>query len=92
MCVCVCLSCKHLCLQVAFNDLVTSNTKVLQTIIGDGVRPQFPDSAPSWYVNLANRCWAGAPKSRPSFRRIVQALQMLAETSAANSPPPARPA
>lgn len=68
-------------LQVAFNDLVTSNTKVLQTIIGDGVRPQFPDSAPSWFVALANRCWAGAAKSRPSFRRIVQALQAIDSTT-----------
>jgi hypothetical protein len=71
--------------QVAFNDLVTSNTKVLQTIIGDGVRPQFPDSTQAWYVNLASRCWAGAPKSRPSFRRIVQALQTMED-----APAPAR--
>lgn len=69
--------------QVAFNDLVTSNTKVLQTIIGDGVRPQFPDSTPLWYVSLASRCWAGAPKSRPSFRRIVQALSALEADQAA---------
>jgi hypothetical protein len=68
---------------VAFNDLVTSNTKVLQTIIADGVRPQFPDSAPAWYVTLANRCWAGAAKTRPSFRRIVQALQGLEDSGTA---------
>jgi hypothetical protein len=75
-------ACLHY-VQVAFDDLVTSNTKVLQTIIGDGVRPQFPDAAPAWYVNLATRCWAGAPKSRPSFRRIVQALQSVEEPPAA---------
>lgn len=72
--------------QVAFNDLVTSNNKVLQTIIGDGVRPQFPDSAPAWYVNLATRCWAGAAKSRPSFRRIVQTLSALADADTAAAP------
>jgi hypothetical protein len=69
--------------QVAFNDLVTSNTKVLQTIIADGVRPQFPDSAPAWYVTLANRCWSGTTKSRPSFRRILQVLQSVGEPPSA---------
>jgi hypothetical protein len=64
-------------MQVAFNDLVTGSAKVLQTIISDGVRPQFPDNAPSWYVTLASRCWAGTAKSRPSFRRIVAQLHAL---------------
>jgi hypothetical protein len=64
-------------LQVAFNDLVTGSAKVLQTIISDGVRPQFPDGAPAWYVTLASRCWSGTAKSRPSFRRIVAQLQAL---------------
>ncbi|WIA14830.1 hypothetical protein OEZ85_001549 [Tetradesmus obliquus] len=63
--------------QVAFNDLVTGSAKVLQTIISDGVRPQFPDNAPSWYVTLASRCWSGTAKSRPSFRRIVAQLHAL---------------
>eukprot|EP00878_Enallax_costatus_P038823 GHUV01044297.1.p1 GENE.GHUV01044297.1~~GHUV01044297.1.p1 ORF type:complete len:128 (+),score=60.37 GHUV01044297.1:412-795(+) len=69
--------------QVAFNDLVTGSAKVLQTIINDGVRPQFPDSAPSWYVTLASRCWAGTPKNRPGFRRIVAQLQALEKTTLA---------
>jgi hypothetical protein len=69
--------CNDLVLQVAFNDLVTGSAKVLQTIIGDGVRPQFPDNAPSWYVTLASRCWSGTTKSRPSFRRIVAQLHAL---------------
>jgi len=64
-------------MQVAFNDLITGSTKVLQTIIGDGVRPQFPPGAPTWYVTLASRCWSGTPKNRPSFRRIVAQLQAL---------------
>lgn len=64
-------------MQVAFNDLVTGSAKVLQTIISDGVRPQFPNNAPSWYVTLASRCWSGTAKSRTSFRRIVAQLHSL---------------
>lgn len=69
-------------MQVAFSDLVTGSVKVLQTIITDGVRPQFPDGAPSWYVTLASRCWSGTAKNRPSFRRIVAQLQALARVQA----------
>ncbi|KAF8056396.1 MAP3K12 [Scenedesmus sp. PABB004] len=78
--------------QVAFSDLVAGSAKVLQTVINDGVRPQFPDGAPAWYVTLASRCWSGTAKNRPSFRRIVAQLQALeAEAARATPASPALP-
>eukprot|EP00879_Flechtneria_rotunda_P012391 GHRR01012939.1.p1 GENE.GHRR01012939.1~~GHRR01012939.1.p1 ORF type:complete len:450 (+),score=176.99 GHRR01012939.1:771-2120(+) len=61
--------------QVAFSDLATGNVKVLQTVISEGGRPQFPVSTPMWYATLATRCWSASVKGRPSFRRIVAQLQ-----------------
>jgi hypothetical protein len=55
---------------------------VLQTVVSDGGRPLFPEGTPSWYTSLAMRCWAGQPRHRPSFRRILAQLQPIEEEEA----------
>jgi hypothetical protein len=63
--------------QVAFQPLVNAPAKVLQAMLADGVRPQFPAHAPAWLTSLAARCWHTNPSSRPKFRRIVAVLQAV---------------
>ncbi len=60
--------------QVAYADVVAGSAKVLGTVIGDGVRPEFPQGAPSWYITLADSCWSSTPKTRPTFERIIALL------------------
>lgn len=60
--------------SVVFSNFASTPTKLVQTVISDGLRPQFPDTAPAWYVALATRCWQPNPKQRPSFRKIIAAL------------------
>lgn len=67
---------------VAFSNLTGTPIKLLQTVIADGVRPPWPDGVPGWYMSMASRCWAGNPKQRPSFRRIVDKLQEVASAQA----------
>jgi hypothetical protein len=60
--------------QVAFQGFIHMPAKMLHAVINDGVRPTFPEGTPEWYSSLAARCWAAAPKHRPSFRRIAAIL------------------
>ncbi|KXZ50296.1 hypothetical protein GPECTOR_17g935 [Gonium pectorale] len=67
---------------VAFSNLAGTPIKLLQTVIGDGVRPPWPEGTPVWYQSLAARCWAGNAKQRPSFRRIVDKLAEVTSSTA----------
>mmetsp|Transcript_12032 Transcript_12032/g.25862 ORF Transcript_12032/g.25862 Transcript_12032/m.25862 type:complete len:132 (+) Transcript_12032:2-397(+) len=60
--------------STAFASFAQTPTKLVQTVIGDGLRPEFPPEAPGWYVSLACRCWSANPKLRPPFKRIIAAL------------------
>ena len=60
--------------QVAFHGFLSAPARTLQAVITDGARPGFPEGTPRWYSELAARCWAPAPKARPSFRRVAAAL------------------
>lgn len=76
----VCLVCERLCScyvpdQIAFQSFFNAPAKVLQSIICDGIRPEFPAHTPGWYKALASNCWHAAAKQRPSFRRIILQLQ-----------------
>lgn len=63
--------------QVAFSSFANAPSKTIHTMIQDGVRPLFPESAPGWYSSLAARCWHPVAKNRPSFRKILAALQAV---------------
>ena len=46
-----------------------------------GERPSFPAHIPAAYVELAEACWAGDQKLRPSFDELLVRLRKLLETA-----------
>jgi serine/threonine protein kinase len=41
----------------------------------EGRRPEFPEDAPPFYVELASDCWQQDPLRRPSFKQILERLR-----------------
>eukprot|EP00798_Chlamydomonas_sp_ICE-L_P011028 gene11028-18629_t len=64
--------------QLVFSDIASSATNLIQSVVVEGLRPQFPESTPAWYCLLAKRCWAPSPKHRPSIKNIL--LVLMADT------------
>ena len=60
-----------------------SDAFCLQIIFHVGVhcrRPQLPPSVPAPLASLIRRCWDDDPTARPSFREILELLQVCAVT------------
>jgi hypothetical protein len=82
--------------QTAFQGVASNPAKLIHAIVADGLRPTFPEGTPEWYSSLAARCWAAAPRARPSFRRIAAHLAglppgALLQPAAAPAPAPPPP-
>ncbi len=43
----------------------------------EGERPRIPSSCPKEWGELMKRCWATDPTRRPTFSKIVKALEEL---------------
>ncbi len=44
-----------------------------------GRRPLFPEGAPRDYQRIAEKCWQGEPRDRPSFETVLTLLSMLVD-------------
>jgi serine/threonine protein kinase len=74
--VCVELVTRQLPLHDKFPDFPTSS-KVYEYISEANSRPSLPSDSPPEVLSIIRRCWDGEPSKRPSFEKIVEALECL---------------
>ncbi|KAK9833634.1 hypothetical protein WJX74_001172 [Apatococcus lobatus] len=48
--------------------------QICHMVIEQGLRPEFDDTCPLPYQELAQACWHQSPSSRPSFKELVNKL------------------
>lgn len=51
--------------------------QVIQLVVVEGKRPDFEPHAPAAYKDLACKCWAKEPSTRPSFTSVVAHLEEM---------------
>jgi hypothetical protein len=57
--------------------------QVIQRVVAQDLRPQFPPFLPPAYVALAQRCWARSTTARPSFEQAAAELQEMLQQAEA---------
>ncbi len=62
-----------------FSELSPSDDKpfLLAMKVFMGRRPLFPEGVPRDYQRIAEKCWQGEPRDRPSFETVLTLLSML---------------
>ena len=64
-------------INIGPNTMTNSKQSLLMVMkkISEGGRPEFPDSSPSSWRNLIERCWDQDPNKRPTFTEICDLLE-----------------
>lgn len=50
---------------------------IIKKVLYDHWRPTFQESVPEYYVDLARRCWAERPESRPLIDQVLSELELM---------------
>ena len=45
-----------------------------------GTRPRFTQTTPTSYQRVAEKCWQGEPKDRPSFESVLRELDSVTDS------------
>jgi hypothetical protein len=71
------------CLVLAPHPGPPCALQVIQQVVAQDLRPQFPPFLPPAYVALAQRCWARSTTARPSFEEVAAELQEMVQQAEA---------
>ncbi len=61
--------------KLPYSDLRVKNPFQLMVKVTSGFRPAVPESMPPFMQGLMQSCWAGDPKARPGFAKILKELK-----------------
>jgi hypothetical protein len=58
------------------------NDKIIDYVLLDRSRPEFPLDTPKIYSDMAKKCWSENPGDRPNFTQILSELRVMMKKSA----------
>jgi len=61
--------------EVPFRGL--ESLQVAWLVVAKGERLTIPSSCPPPFANLMRKCWAAEPKDRPTFKQILDSLEIM---------------